>query len=171
MGFFSKNLRFLRSSKKLSQEALAKDIGLNRGNIASYEKGSAEPNLKNLLSFAKYFNVDVGQMVEIDLEVLLQPFENVDKNAINNSQALVEESRIVDKLIDNKEQIEQFKKRSDDMVKILEGFRQFHKFKMESSGEISEDVRKMAMDYERLLDVLDEVLKSNKGLINIMEHR
>ena len=154
----------------MSQEALAKGIGLKRGNIASYEKGSAEPNLNNLLKISKYFSVDIGQLIEIDLEILLQPFENTDQKVSNNSQPLVVENKIVDKLINNKEQLEQFRQRSDDMVKILEGFRQFHKFKMESSGEITEDVRKMAMDYERLLDILDEVLKSNKSIIELMEN-
>ncbi len=67
MSFIPQNLRYLRKLAELSQQALAKKVGLNRGNIASYEKGAAEPNTKNLLKIVRFFNIDVIDFVEKDL--------------------------------------------------------------------------------------------------------
>ena len=53
--YLSGNIRFLRKQKELSQEELAVHIGLNRGNIASYEKGTAEPKFCNLVPMADFF--------------------------------------------------------------------------------------------------------------------
>lgn len=165
----------MRTSRNLSQEALAKELGLNRGNIASYEKGSAEPNINNLLRIAGYFQTDVTEMIENDLEEgstvyrLLRRQDNGEQPPFELDNGPTLRNQLQEKLQSNEQQLELFKKRSDEMMKILEGFRQYHKFKMESSGEISDDVKKMAMDYERLLDVLDEVLRSNKSLITLIE--
>ena len=51
------NIRFLRRKMNLSQEELATMIGLNRGNIASYESGTAEPRIANLVKMSKLFSV------------------------------------------------------------------------------------------------------------------
>lgn len=169
MGVFSKNLRFLRRSRNLSQDALAKTLGLNRGNIASYEKGTAEPNINNLTLISRFFGTDLNVLVETDLE---QSRGHSDVDIMSEPEKETEKSRLAghlqEKLIINKNELIRFKNRSNEMVKILEGFRQFHKFKMESSNEMSDDVKKMAIDYEKLLDILDNVLKTNKNLIDQM---
>ncbi len=168
------NLRYLRNSKNLSQGALAEALELNRGNIASYEKGTAEPNLSNLLKIARFFDADPFELVESDLEQNRKVLINLSKSLVSDEQVpangLVVTDQLQEKLTINNNQLQHFKRKSDEMMKILEGFRQFHKYKMESRGELSEDVRRMAMDYERLLEVLDEVLKSNKKLMEIIEH-
>ncbi len=56
------NLRTLRKMCCLSQEDLASHLGLNRGNIASYENGSAEPKLCNLMKIASFFNLTMGDL-------------------------------------------------------------------------------------------------------------
>ena len=50
------NIRYLRKKMNLSQEELANAIGLNRGNIASYESGTAEPKIANLVKMSKLFS-------------------------------------------------------------------------------------------------------------------
>jgi transcriptional regulator with XRE-family HTH domain len=174
MSYFAQNLKFLRASQKLSQDALAQKIGMNRGNIASYEKGTAEPSLKNLLKISQYFNVNVNTFLEGNFEEqheLLKTFSREDQLQLNvddvTDTALASTFR--EKLLINKHSLEEFRKRSDEMSMILEGFRQFHKFKMESGEPISDDVRKMAMDYEKLLEVLADVLKTNKNIIQLLE--
>ena len=52
-----RNIKSLRRKLRFSQEELAQKLGLNRGNIASYENGSAEPKICNLLKFASLFRV------------------------------------------------------------------------------------------------------------------
>ncbi|MCB0805519.1 MAG: helix-turn-helix domain-containing protein [Bacteroidales bacterium] len=174
MGYFAQNLKFLRSSQKLSQELFAQQIGLNRGNIASYEKGTAEPSLTNLLKIARFFRIDVEYLLEGKIEDHREMIESLTQTQTlqtNGSGAPVIqfENTFREKLLLNKKNLEDFRKRSDEMSKILEGFRQFHKFKMESSENISEDVRKMAIDYEKLMEVLEDVLNTNKNIISMLE--
>jgi transcriptional regulator with XRE-family HTH domain len=65
--FLHKNIRFLRKQIGLSQEELALSIGLNRGNIASYENGSAEPKVCNLLRISNLFKVSICDLAKRDL--------------------------------------------------------------------------------------------------------
>ena len=170
MNYFAKNLKFLRRSGNLSQEGFARLVGLNRGNIASYEKQSAEPSIKNLSKIGRYFNIELNDFIEKDLSVKYEMINKVDEEgvegAVNTKQA---EEILFESLEDNQKKIEKFGKRSYEMAQILEGFRQFHKFRMENSEVLSEDVKKMAMDYEKLLDVLEEVLSTNKHMMQLLD--
>ena len=65
--YLAGNLRFLRKRRKLSQEELGLQIGLNRGNIASYENGSAEPKIGNLLRMAEFFGISLIDLAQRDL--------------------------------------------------------------------------------------------------------
>jgi len=47
----------------LSQAKLARDTGLTRSMIASYEQGVAEPSLSNLLKIAEYFKVTTDKLL------------------------------------------------------------------------------------------------------------
>lgn len=63
----SQNIRYLRKRQELSQEELALRVGLNRGNIASYENGTAEPKICNLLKLAQIFGISVTDLTQKDL--------------------------------------------------------------------------------------------------------
>ena len=65
--YLDKNIRYLRKQMNLSQEELACKIGLNRGNIASYENGSAEPKVCNLLRISRLFGVSICDLAQRDL--------------------------------------------------------------------------------------------------------
>lgn len=67
MNNIASNLRFLRKLAGLSQEQFAKKVGMNRGNIASYEKGNAEPNIEKLQRIVKYFDVSLVAFIQSDL--------------------------------------------------------------------------------------------------------
>jgi transcriptional regulator with XRE-family HTH domain len=167
MNHLAKNLRHLRRNKNLSQEEFARQVGLNRGNIASYEKGSAEPNIGNLTRIAKYFNIDLNDLIERDLSYannIIKKIDRMEDEGNTDAQELLKES-----LENQMDKIELFRRRSDEMARILEGFRQFHKFRMENQEQLSDDVKKMALDYEKLLDVLEEVLSANKKIIRLLE--
>ncbi len=62
-----KNLKFLRKKKKLSQEQLAKTLGLTRSTYSGYENGVAEPNVQNLLKFSKFFDLPVDLIIKKNL--------------------------------------------------------------------------------------------------------
>lgn len=54
MNYVASNLKFLRKQTGLSQDQFAVRLDLNRGNIASYEKGSAEPSIEKIVKFAAF---------------------------------------------------------------------------------------------------------------------
>ena len=61
------NIRHLRSLKKLSQEALAKALGITRSRIGSYEEGRSEPAIEMLIVFSDYFKLPIDVLVRTDL--------------------------------------------------------------------------------------------------------
>ena len=61
------NIRCLRKHMGFSQDELGQRVGLNRGNIASYEKGTAEPKICNLLRLAHLFKVSILDLTRRDL--------------------------------------------------------------------------------------------------------
>ena len=70
MNFVASNIKFLRKQLGLSQEQFANAVEMNRGNIASYEKGTAEPSIAKLQKFSDFFNVDITSLIQEDLSKL-----------------------------------------------------------------------------------------------------
>lgn len=175
MKFFAENLKFLRRQAGLSQEELATKLGLNRGNIASYEKGTAEPSLENVLKIVKFFNIELTDLVEKDLANSAAIHAELEKAGYDEPEKTILQKQATAhlraELADNRERLERFVHQSDEMQKILDGFRQFHKFKMKRAGEISRDVQNIADDYEKLLEVMDALLQSHQELLQILDEQ
>lgn len=53
-------LKILRKGRKLSQQALADMLGINRATISNYEIGRRSPHINELKRFAEFFGVDLG---------------------------------------------------------------------------------------------------------------
>lgn len=66
---FGKNIRKIRSIKKLSQVAFAEIFGLKRSSIGSYEEGRAEPKLEIIIKIASHFNISVDSLVNREITV------------------------------------------------------------------------------------------------------
>ena len=47
----------------------------------------------------------------------------------------------------------------------MDGFRQFHKYKMTQNNELTDEVRKMAENYEELLDLMQSLLNLNQDIL------
>lgn len=60
---FSTRLKELRVSKDLSQDDLAKTLGLAKSSISMYEKGKRKPSFEVLESLADFFNVDMDYLL------------------------------------------------------------------------------------------------------------
>ena len=63
----TKNLKYLISKSGKTQEKLAKDIGVTRGQIASYLKGTIPP-VPILQKIVNYFNIAIDDIVYKDLK-------------------------------------------------------------------------------------------------------
>ena len=76
------NIRKVRSSRKESQGALAKAIGVSKNSVSAWESGEKRPDKKHLANVAKRYGVSTdlllyGNYPEIKLEYsLLQEFED-----------------------------------------------------------------------------------------------
>lgn len=60
---FKKRLRELRTSRNLTQNKLAEELGIAKSTISMYENGNREPDFETLELIADYFNVTMGSLV------------------------------------------------------------------------------------------------------------
>lgn len=64
---FSDHLRVLRERKNMTQEELAKVIGIAKNTYIGYEKGDREPRLTELKKLSRILGVTLGQLC-LDIE-------------------------------------------------------------------------------------------------------
>lgn len=67
--YFSTNLKFLRLKKQLSQNKLAQKLGVNSSTIKRWEENTMSPNIENVDTIAKYFNISVSDLICRDLRL------------------------------------------------------------------------------------------------------
>ncbi len=177
MKYLADNIRYLRKKLGWSQEKLAEMMGLNRGNIASYEKGTAEPRIGNLLKMMEIFKVEVKDLVEKDLAAMeeldeeITDLKNRNEEDSTEREYLDKKRKIIQQLIAKDERLQHFVSHSEEMQKILEGFKSFHHFKMKNGHRLSDDVKKISDDYEKLLEVMESMIDANREMVEYLEER
>ncbi|PWJ52621.1 DNA-binding XRE family transcriptional regulator [Dyadobacter jejuensis] len=62
------NLIKIRKSKKLTQEDLSRFLGINRAVISYYENGERTVPVKDLEKYARFFGVDMDDLLEENKE-------------------------------------------------------------------------------------------------------
>lgn len=65
---YSAIIRFLRKSNKLSQDDLAALLDIKRHTICDWETGRTEPNIDNLKTIARTFNVSINFLLDVHEE-------------------------------------------------------------------------------------------------------
>jgi len=63
------NIKKIRTTKGLSQQAFADLFELTRGNISSYEENRAEPRIEAIIRIAKYFGIPVEKFITSSLTI------------------------------------------------------------------------------------------------------
>lgn len=66
--YFSKNLKYLREKRNLSQNKLADMIGVNQTTIARWEDDNRTPNLDNAIDVSKILNIPLPDLIGKDLK-------------------------------------------------------------------------------------------------------
>lgn len=56
-------IRQLRTEKKLSQEALAGELGISRQAVAKWESGDSTPSAKNLIQLCNLFHLSLDELM------------------------------------------------------------------------------------------------------------
>ena len=85
-----KNLRKLRKEKGITQKELAKLVGLSQQSINKYENTASEPDIKNLIALADFFDTSVDYLV--GNSEIRHKIEEVTEYTMNNAEIKVMEN-------------------------------------------------------------------------------
>ena len=90
---FGDKLREQRKKRKVSQDALAKALGVGRTTIINYESGKSHPqDRKAYYELAKFFEVDVNYFLTEDEHFLTAAAELYGKDGQNQAKLLIEQT-------------------------------------------------------------------------------
>lgn len=154
--FLHTNIRYLRKKLNWSQEELANQIGLNRGNIASYENASAEPRLCNLIKLAQLFKVSIADLTLCDMTQ-----EAVYQNAMSHFGEQAETSQML---------IQDYLHRAQELEAVMKGLHTCCMFKTKNFGaDLPKDVQIVIMHFEELFNTAQALLREHHSLLNIMD--
>lgn len=91
MSSFHDRLKHLRKEKDLTQEELAKKLGISRSSLAMYEQGNREPDLETQELIADFFNVNLDYLmgrsknrttIFLQSDVDMETFEAIYKSSL-----------------------------------------------------------------------------------------
>lgn len=155
--FLSNNLRFLRQRLELSQQDLADRLGLNRGNIASYENGSAEPKIYNLLKISKFFCVHILDLTEQDLS---------EEQAYTKAS-----SRFANLSHTDREVLESFAKQAEEVERFLESIYHCCQYTVNGLPEPGKEVQIMMTYVDQIHNAALQVLRQHQQLLGLIKCR
>src|SRR5690606_13079136 len=69
MSFIGKNIKKIRTVRKLSQAAFADIFNLARPSVGAYEEGRSEPKIDTIIAIAKYFSLSTDALLRKELTV------------------------------------------------------------------------------------------------------
>ncbi len=153
--YLSANIRYLRKQKKLSQDEFAQLIGLNRGNIASYENGTAEPKICNLLKMAEFFGVPLAFFTRQDL---------TDKTALHSL------SRLRGMCPQEKAKLENLHARSAEFKNFLDGIYACYNYKAKKIDELEnlpKEAQFLKSHFEQLHQAATELHEEHQKLLKM----
>lgn len=154
--FFNENLKYLRKSRRLSQENLAKELGISRNMIASYESRSIEPKLSLLINIADYFSVSVDNLVVTLLS------ESEDQGADTKeveSDTSGEPVFRIDLL--NAEDVQEFVENSSKIDMVVNGQLAMQQMMGDKSTTSNSEI----------LNILLMMINTNKAMVVVLEHQ
>lgn len=150
--FLHTNIRALRKRNRWSQEELAQRVGLNRGNIASYENGTAEPKICNLLKMANLFGVSLISLIQNDLrdeDIIISPTPALRRL---NDQDTAEVRPYIDK--------------ARELQQVMEGLNTCCRYKVKTmNGNLPKEMRLVALHFEELYETAQALLQQHLSLL------
>lgn len=91
---FSENFQNLRKSKGLSQEELGEQLSVSRQTISKWEKGTAYPDMLNLMTISQFFGVSTDELIsgKKETESISEEEEKTEEKASAPTEASSENS-------------------------------------------------------------------------------
>lgn len=93
MSIFSKNLKYLRERKKLSQNKLAELSNVNQTTIARWENEEISPSLDNIYDLSIALDVSIADLTGKDLTKSSQSFDELELLFDKNKDILTEDDK------------------------------------------------------------------------------
>lgn len=149
--FIASNLKLLRKAQGWSQAELAIRVNLNRGNIASYESGTAEPGICKLLRMSKLFGITARDFTRSDLS-----------NTTNLERARV---RYNDKLASEAIVAKAAGTRVRELEDLVDSSHKLFAYQQGKHKKSCPEAELLAVQYQQLLDVTHQILKEHKSLL------
>jgi transcriptional regulator with XRE-family HTH domain len=154
--YLHRNIRFLRKAMGWSQEELAARVGLNRGNIASYENGTAEPKIGNLLKMSLLFGTSIHDLAHKDLE----------QEPIPGNTSLPPPLP----LAFDPGALPGYASRAQELQDVMNGLRTCCKFKLKNIEEASvNDLQIVAMHFEELFNAAQSLMQEHLALLQLLD--
>jgi len=79
-----RNLKYLRKKKAATQEHIASSIGITRSALADYENGRSEPKASVLVKLAKYFDINIHDLLNTDIDTPLFGKSSTELKSLEN---------------------------------------------------------------------------------------
>lgn len=154
----AENLRSLRKRMRWSQEELADKVGLNRGNIASYENGTAEPKICNLVKLAHLFNIPVFSLTHSNL-----------RDEATIEQVLVKDTNGFTQ--PGPDLLGHFLKEADDFQQAVKGLHCLFRLKTKNVSELPEEALFLKDQFEQLYSLCEQLMSSHIELLGIVKQK
>ena len=149
--FIASNLKVLRNRQGWSQSELAKKVSLNRGNIASYESGLAEPSICKMLRISNLLKVHPRDITRRDLS---------DPNELLLAQLAHDEHQV-----EEKERLAQLRYRAIELTELVQSSRRLFQYKCRNLEKSCKDADLFAAQYEQLFEVTQQLLEEHRTLL------
>ena len=149
--FLAANLRALRKSEGWSQSELARRIGLNRGNIASYESGTAEPSICKVLRVSKLFDIGPRDLIRLDLS--------------DSDELILARIAYTQEKDDQRDAISKHRQEAAALGELINSSRALFNHKKEHLSKPCVEADMFAMQYEQLYQLTDQLLQSYRNLM------
>jgi len=149
--YIASNLKVLRKRLGWSQSELAEKVGLNRGNIASYESGSAEPSICKLLRISNLLNIHLRDITRRDLS---QPEELLLAQLTYDEQKLEE-----------KERLAQIRQNAIEVTELIQSSKRLFDYKRKNLNNPCKEADLFAAQYEQLFMVTQQLLNDHRELL------
>ena len=91
--FFSKNLKHLRTTRKISQQQLADKLDIDRSTISRWESNDIDPTVSNVIAIANLLGVPVADLVGIDIQDDGLYIDELEELFIQNKHLLTDDDR------------------------------------------------------------------------------
>lgn len=79
-----RNLKYLRKQKGNTQAQTAKAVGITRTALADYENGKSEPKASVLIKFAAFFDINIHDLLNTDIDTPLFKKSKAELKSIQN---------------------------------------------------------------------------------------